>query len=147
MDSVKGVVERMKFLRPSFELRQQWSYNNLVRHPFIYYCLRALNIQMFILTVHIISHYTGQPYTSFVKDRIFTPLNMTSTTYTPSEAIRLGEVTQSWTKSGRRIPEWFNDGQVELNAGPGGVISNAEDLVRRLARITTRILNLHRQNG
>lgn len=83
---------------------------------------------MFILASRIITHYTGS-YTSFVKDRIFAPLNMSATTYSPSEAMASGKMTQAWTKHGRRIPPWFTDEMIELNAGPGGVISSVEDMV------------------
>jgi CubicO group peptidase (beta-lactamase class C family) len=82
-----------------------------------------------MISAHIISHYAGS-YTSFVKDRIFNPLNMTSTTFYPSEAVQSGEMTQAWTKNGRRIPQWFTDDVVELMCGPGGVISNGDDIVR-----------------
>lgn len=54
---------------------------------------------------------------------------MTSTTYSPSEALASGKATENWTAFGRRIPWWFTDDQVQLNAGPGGVISSVPDLV------------------
>jgi CubicO group peptidase (beta-lactamase class C family) len=85
---------------------------------------------MYTVSAYIISYYTGS-YTSFVKDRIFTPLNMSSTTFTPSQAERSGEMTQAWTADGRRIPIWFKDQDMEWSAGPGGIISSVEDLVRR----------------
>jgi CubicO group peptidase (beta-lactamase class C family) len=84
---------------------------------------------MYTLSSYIISHYTGS-YTSFVKDRIFTPLNMTSTTFSLSEAMRSGEMTDAWANSGRRIPQWLTDEQIDLIAGPGGIISSGEDMVR-----------------
>jgi CubicO group peptidase (beta-lactamase class C family) len=82
-----------------------------------------------MLSSYIISHYTGS-YTSFVKDRIFTPLNMTSTTFSVSEAVLSGQMTDAWANSGRRIPQWLNDEQMDLVAGPGGIISSGEDMVR-----------------
>ena len=88
---------------------------------------------MYILGSHLISKYSGMPYTSYINQRIFTPLNMTSTTYKPSEAAASGKATENWTGTGkgrRRIPWWFSDDMVELNAGPGGVISNVPDMVR-----------------
>ena len=86
---------------------------------------------MFMLSSYIISYYTGS-YTTFVKDRIFTPLHMTSTTFTPSEAVRSGKMTHAWTNNGRRIPQWFTDDIMHLTAGPGGVISSSEDMVCRI---------------
>jgi CubicO group peptidase (beta-lactamase class C family) len=88
---------------------------------------------MFILTAHIISHYTGS-YTSFVKDRIFTPLGMTSTTFYSSGALRSGQMTQAWNFAGRRIPQWFTDEVRELAGGAGGIILSTEDMVHRTPR-------------
>ena len=64
------------------------------------------------------------------------PLNMSSTTFLPSEAVASGEMAQSWTKQGRRIPQWFTDGMTELNAGPGGIISSAKDMVCIFASVS-----------
>lgn len=99
-----------------------------VRAVYTPHFLNSNPTQMYMLASRIITHYTGS-YTSFVKDRIFIPLNMSSTTYLPSEAVASGEMTQSWTKQGRRISQWFTDETTELHAGPGGVISSAEDMV------------------
>ena len=66
----------------------------------------------------------------FVRQRIWQPLNMNSTTYYPSEAAAAGKLSQFWTgNNGRRIPPWFADENVSLNAGPGGVISSTADMV------------------
>ena len=50
----------------------------------------------------------------------FLPLDTSSTAYLPSETVASREMTQSWTKQGRRIPQWFTNEMIELNAGPGG---------------------------
>ncbi|KAA1476004.1 beta-lactamase/transpeptidase-like protein [Dentipellis sp. KUC8613] len=110
-DSAKDVVRRMKYLRPAFELREKWSYNNL----------------FYMLGAHLISKYTGS-YTQFVQDRIFDPLNMTSSTFSPGKAASSGKLTQTWTTFGRRIPVWFTEENAELSSGPGGIISNIKDL-------------------
>lgn len=73
--------------------------------------------------------YSGKPYTEFVRERILDHLNMTSTTFSPSKAARSGRLAQAWIASGRRIPFWISDEIVELNAGPGGVISSVVDMV------------------
>lgn len=82
-----------------------------------------------MLGAHIISTYANMSYPAFVSTRIFDPINMTSTTYSPNRAAQSGNLTQSWSRDGRRIPFWFREDAIELNAGPGGVISNVEDLV------------------
>lgn len=82
-----------------------------------------------MLGAHLISTYAGMPYTEFVKTRIWKPLNMSETTFYISEASKDSKMTQTWTGFGRRIPVWFSDKEVPLNAGPGGVISNVIDMV------------------
>ena len=59
----------------------------------------------------------------------FVPLNTSSTAYSPSEAVASREMTQSSTKQGRGIPQWFTNEMTELNAGPGGIISSVEDMI------------------
>ncbi|TFK57591.1 beta-lactamase/transpeptidase-like protein [Heliocybe sulcata] len=115
-DSPQDIVTHMKHLRPAYELREHWHYNN----------------QMYVTASYIISKYAG-PYMTFVKERIFKPLNMTSTTFSPEEAIASGKLTVTWTHTGRRIPFWFTEDTIELQAGAGGVTSSAEDMTRWLA--------------
>ncbi|KAI9567885.1 beta-lactamase/transpeptidase-like protein [Boletus coccyginus] len=113
-DTPRDVIARLKYLRPAFELREQWSYNNI----------------MYMVADHVIATYAGQSYTSFVEDRIFAPLGMTSSTFSPTKAEASGKFTQGWTKEGRRVPEWLNEHTAFLMAGPGGVISSAVDMVK-----------------
>lgn len=85
--------------------------------------------QMYMTTSYVISKYAGMQYADFVKERIWDRLNMSSTTFSPITASKDGRLTQSWTKRGRRLPFWFTEDAIELNAGPGGVITNVEDTV------------------
>jgi hypothetical protein len=107
----------MRYLRPAFELREQWSYNN----------------KMFTAAAHIIETYSAQTYTSFVEDRIFTPLGMSSSTFSPAKAGKTGKFTQGWTSNGRLLPECFTEEVVPLMAGAGGVISSAVDMSKWVA--------------
>ena len=77
------------------------------------------------------SRYSGVPYLDFVKERIFEPLNMSSTSFSPSEASQPSSATLThvWSFFGRRLPAWFDDEQAARGAGPAGVISNAVDIV------------------
>ncbi len=88
---------------------------------------------MYVVGAHIISTYSGKPFTRFAKERIFVPLGMTSTTYSGKEAARSGNFSQSFTiheETIRRIPFSLEDESVsELIAGAGGIISNTVDIV------------------
>lgn len=85
---------------------------------------------MYVVAAHIISTYTGS-YTRFVQERIFDPLNMTSSTFSLSKAVQSGKMTQSWGSmaNGRRIPHWMKDSVMDMIAGAGGIISNVVDMV------------------
>ena len=84
---------------------------------------------MFMAGARIIEKYTNVSYDTFVTSRIIKPLNMSSTTYSTSEAARTGRLTQTWTRGVRRIPYWFSNEVNDLFAGPGGAISNVDDMV------------------
>ncbi|RPD57950.1 beta-lactamase/transpeptidase-like protein [Lentinus tigrinus ALCF2SS1-6] len=116
-DTAGDVVRRLKHLPHAYELREQWMYNN----------------QMFMIGAHIISKLTNASYPSFVQSRIFDPLNMTSSTFSPSAAAQTGRLTQSWTRGSQRVPFWFPDEVAQLFAGAGGIISNADDMTKWLA--------------
>ncbi|KAI0350602.1 beta-lactamase/transpeptidase-like protein [Trametes cingulata] len=118
-DMAEDVVRRQRHLPPAYELREQWSYNN----------------QMFMVGARIIQKYSNTSYDAFVASRIFGRLNMTYSTYSPSKAAQTGLLTQTWTRGVRRIPYWFSDEVNDLFAGPGGAISNAEDMTKWLATL------------
>ncbi|VDB99692.1 unnamed protein product [Peniophora sp. CBMAI 1063] len=114
-DTPVSVLARLDKLRPAFELRERYSYNNI----------------MYMIGAHILDTYTGVGMEQFMRDRIFAPLN-TSLTYSPAEAQNSGRATQTWTKDGRALPWWFTEDDYKLSAGPGGVIADTEGLARWL---------------
>ncbi|KAI0742294.1 beta-lactamase/transpeptidase-like protein [Daedaleopsis nitida] len=113
------LTKRLRYLTPGYEFREQWSYMNL----------------MYIFGSHIIATFSGKTFEDFVKERIFDPLNMTATTYSPQEANATELLTQSWAFNGRRIPFIFDEPTAELVAGAGGIISNAVDMAKWAATI------------
>ncbi|EJF60227.1 beta-lactamase/transpeptidase-like protein [Dichomitus squalens LYAD-421 SS1] len=116
-DTPEDIVRRMRLLRTSYELREIWSYNN----------------QFYVLGAYLVSHYANTSYSDFVERRLFKPLGMTTSTFSPSAANSSGLLTDTWAKFGRQIPFWFDDSVGELKAGAGGVISSAQDMVKWLA--------------
>ncbi|KAI0063204.1 beta-lactamase/transpeptidase-like protein [Artomyces pyxidatus] len=121
-DSTSTVLKKLQSLRPAFELREQWTYNNMVGSTLGSW---------------------RRNYIKFVTDRIFTPLNMSSTTFSFNAANASGKATQTFTASGRRIPWWITDSEVELVAGPGGVISSVVDMSSDLFAAFATIWSSH----
>ena len=102
---------------------------------------------MYTVAAEVIAVYSGKSYTSFVEDRIFAPLGMTSSTFSPTQAEASGKFTQGWTKEGRRVPECFSEEMAFVMAGPGGIISSAVDMVGTLSCIWTLRLPSSRPSG
>ncbi|KAM0751935.1 beta-lactamase/transpeptidase-like protein [Meredithblackwellia eburnea MCA 4105] len=111
-------VGRIKHLTPSADFRETWQYNN----------------QMFITAAYLVSHLSNQSFTSYVTERIFTPLNMTSTSFRPSTSNPnlSGSFFTMMNGSTLEMPYGFDYfGQdLEIVSGAGGVVSNARDLVK-----------------
>jgi CubicO group peptidase (beta-lactamase class C family) len=85
---------------------------------------------MYMIGSYVVSTLSGMRYVDFVNKRIFNPLGMNSSTYSIDAAIQSGKFTGTWTSFGRSIPPWLEEGFVDLVAGPAGVISSVEELVR-----------------
>lgn len=130
-DGTLNITRNLRNLRPSYELRENFLYNNQV-YPCIYLpvgCPNAIE-QMYMVGAHVIATLSGLPFVEFVKDRILKPLRMTQSTYSVDEAVQSGKASETWTPFGRRIPLWLEGLEIELMAGPGGLISNVKELVR-----------------
>lgn len=82
---------------------------------------------MYTVAAHIIAKYSGGSFSDYVKERLFVPLNMTSTSLVPSEMEPM--MSHAWSTGLRRIPLWFTDSNVDIIAGAGGIASTAEDMV------------------
>lgn len=112
------VVKRLKYLKPTYELRQKYQYNN----------------QMYMLGSYLLSKFATEPTASFIQKRIFDPLNMTSSTSSSVKAKENG-LSHSFGRGGRRIPFWFAEEWIEVLSGPGGVFSNTIDITKWLAML------------
>lgn len=120
----------MRHMRPSAEFRQSWQYNNLA----------------YMVASTLPEHIYGISFEKFVQERIFDPLGMTQTTYSPTRAnrsdafVRKGMDVEACAEdlSGKSLSmeclgESVNIGFMRegpMNAGPGGVVSSARDMVR-----------------
>jgi CubicO group peptidase (beta-lactamase class C family) len=86
---------------------------------------------MYMVGAYIVSTLSGMRFADFVDNRIFKPLSMRSSTYSINTAIQTSKFTDTWTSFGRSIPHWNQAEFEDLMAGPAGVISSVEDLVRQ----------------
>ncbi|KAI1784867.1 beta-lactamase/transpeptidase-like protein [Ganoderma leucocontextum] len=119
-DNPVTLAQRFRYIKPGFELRERWEYTNI----------------FYFFAAQIVTAYSGKTFQEFVKERIFDPLNMTSTTYSTQEANVTGHLSQSWAYIGRRIPIIIDDpATANLIAGGGGVLSNAVDMGKWAATV------------
>lgn len=84
---------------------------------------------MYMLGAHLVATYSGKPYRSFVKERIFDPLNMSSTAFLQSDIRTNGGVMTHLWMYGRRISPMIRGEVIEMEEGKGSIISNAIDIV------------------
>ncbi|ORY35068.1 beta-lactamase/transpeptidase-like protein [Naematelia encephala] len=136
------VISRLRYFRPSSELRQNFQYNNW----------------HYVTLSHIVPTLTGVPYINYVSEHIFKPLNMTQTTYNATEALLGGHRTESWFHDGVNATEcaqhwkgldnldkscigqtksigWWTDSDQVFMAGPGGLIMSGRDMVKWLSEL------------
>jgi CubicO group peptidase (beta-lactamase class C family) len=124
----------MRYLRPAYALREKWHYNNIVCLnviiSFTKPCFDFSSFQQYMVAQHLVELFTGMTLEEFVGERIFRPLNMTSSTFSLEYAAATGELSESYNPHGRRIPHWLDKSDMPVIAGAGGVLSSAVDLLR-----------------
>jgi dihydroorotase/N-acyl-D-amino-acid deacylase len=110
-----AAVEVLRHLEPSRDFRAFWQYNNL----------------MYLAAGVVAERVSGRPWEELTRTRILGPLGMTASRFLSDQPDRSSDFAKPYGKSGtavRRLPFYHDDA-----LGPaGGVVSNAEDLVRYL---------------
>ncbi|KAL0573922.1 hypothetical protein V5O48_008019, partial [Marasmius crinis-equi] len=129
-DTTESILKRLRGLKQSAGFRETWQYNN----------------NMYALMGHLptVLHPSRPTIARYVKEHIFDPLGMNSTTYSLRVARESGNLadplarervnkSEGVFKKGKpramRFFNWFLDEGEEGNyiSGPGGVIMNAKD--------------------
>lgn len=127
-DDIYSLLARFKFLRPSTEFRDKWQYNN--------------NMYTLLSYLPTVLLQSKTPYTQYVKEHIFDPLGLSSTTFFGKVAMESGNLAEGITRDQvnrtedlfgqgtlRSMPYWIpadgNDGS--LLSGAGGVIMSVRD--------------------
>ncbi|KAB8229860.1 beta-lactamase/transpeptidase-like protein [Aspergillus alliaceus] len=122
--TVREEVRLLRHLPSTAELRTKYMYNNL----------------MYTAVSHTIETLTGEDLGAFLSHRIWTPLQMTDTYWTPEEAQASDKVLAqgyAWnTDKGEYIPEPPPD--IIGSSGAGAIISNVLDYAKWIRCMMTR---------
>ncbi|KAG6915972.1 hypothetical protein DXG01_009061 [Tephrocybe rancida] len=126
-DDIPTLIKKMRYQRPSAEFREVFQYSN---NPY--------TVLSYLPTVLLPSKI---PFARYVKQHIFEPLGLASTTFSYDIA-KLGHLAEGMTRQGtnfsensfggtpRVLPFWSTRGGEDGNllSGAGGIISNAVDM-------------------
>lgn len=112
--SRKELFDRIKYLEPSEPLRQTFLYNNL----------------MYAAVGYMIELQSGKTWEDFVRERIFGPLKMTSTTFSVADMLKQPEPGVPFSEKRDsfelyQIPYYEDIGGV---APCGAIVSNIQDM-------------------
>ncbi|MFL6197204.1 MAG: serine hydrolase [Thermoanaerobaculia bacterium] len=109
----KDVVDRIRYLEPSVQLRTKWQYNNL----------------MYVTAGYLMEQITGKSWEDNVRERIFAPLGMTRSNFSATESAKSPDFSQPYQEEdGKILPMPFYDAPL---TGPAGSIdSSANDMAK-----------------
>ncbi len=113
-DTRQQLFDKLRYLEPQAALRQTYLYNNL----------------MYAAVGRIIELQSGRSWEDFVRERIFKPLDMTSTVFSIADMLKQAEPGVPYTEKRDsfelyKIPYYEDIGGV----GPcGAIISNVQDI-------------------
>ena len=128
-DTRQQLFDKVRYLEPQEPLRQTFLYNNL----------------MYAAVGYIIELQSGRTWEEFVRERIFKPLDMTSTVYSVADMVKQAEPGVPYTEKRDsfelyKIPYYEDIGGV---APCGAIISNIQDMSHWLIAL----MNEGRYNG
>ena len=109
------MVFRIRYIEPVADFRTEYHYNNL----------------MFLVAGQIIPAVTGKSWDTFLKERLFKPLNMNSTTTSINELDMAGNVAVPHTVR-KEIVTSVPYVNVDISGPAGSINSNTTDLVNWL---------------
>ena len=114
--SMKDIVKNFQYFKPVSAFRTKFDYDNL----------------LYLVAGEVIKRVSGKPWESFVKERIFAPLQMNHT-YASLNYIKKGEnLAQPHLNHAKKIvltqsEKWDPE---KINGAAGGIYSNVNDLTK-----------------
>lgn len=115
--SQEEMIERLRYLEPSHDLRTEYQYSNL----------------LFMVAGYLAGHIAGTTWEELTRRTLFIPLGMNRTNFSVRESYESGDFALPYTQTGdgvKEIPHPFLNFPEE---GAAGIInSNVEDMARYL---------------
>lgn len=110
-----SLVQMIRYLEPSAPIRRSFQYNNL----------------MYVTVAHMLEKINGKSWEALVRERLFTPLGMTSST--TGEIPASGDNAYGYAlKNGTAVKLDYLTNDLAGIAPAGGIISSAKDMARWL---------------
>ena len=109
----RQILERLRYLEPSKELRAGWQYNNL----------------MYLAAGMVDERVSGKPWEDLTRDRIFRPMGMSASNFSVAESRKSDDFALPYAKVQdvvKRVP-FYN---LDAMAPVGGINSNVEEMIR-----------------
>ncbi|KAJ5203781.1 uncharacterized protein N7498_004660 [Penicillium cinerascens] len=115
-DNAKSITRNLRNLKAAAPVRSRYLYCN----------------QMYTVASHLVEEISKQSFSDFLDERIFTPLNMTSTTLQPSSAHAKGWRNRMAKGYIWENNEWrgFDPPNCPEGQGAGSIISSANDFIK-----------------
>ncbi len=112
--SRKELFDRIKYLEPSFSLRQTFLYNNL----------------MYAAAGYLIELRSGKTWEEFVRERILVPLKMTSTSFSIADMLKQPEFAVPYNEKRDSFELYKAEYNEDMSgvAPCGAIVSNMEDI-------------------
>ncbi|MEP1554164.1 MAG: serine hydrolase [Paraglaciecola sp.] len=132
--SRQEVISKLRYLTPKYSFRSQYAYSNV----------------MYITAAEIVARITNMPWEQFVDTRIFAPLNMNCYAGDMPKAA-LENVSKGYEINSNNdffeIPRNGINGKTLMSAAAGGIVCNAQDMLKWAAYLLTlnKQLNLEEQ--
>ena len=111
--SREEIIRRLRFVKPATSFRSRYAYDNL----------------LYLVAGQLIPAVTGKSWDDFVKERIFTPLGMTSTNASTQALKAASDVAIPHAKAGGKLEPLPHE-DVDNNAPAGAINSCVADLAK-----------------
>ncbi|MEP0355172.1 MAG: serine hydrolase [Paraglaciecola sp.] len=122
--SRQEVIHNLRYLTPKYSFRTQYAYSNV----------------MYITAAEIVARITNMPWEQFVETRIFAPLNMNCYAGDMPKAA-LENVSKGYginsTDDFFEIPRNGINGKTLMSAAAGGIVCNAQDMLKWASHLLT----------